>query len=138
MKKFQKIFLANLLVLGILISPVLVFGQGTGGATTTSSTNSCKLPDNGTKIQDLMNYINCIFNRSVIPLLFTLALVFFTYGVVQFMLNPANEEKREKGKSYMVWGIIGLTVMVSVWGLVNILGSTFGLDTGFVPQVSPN
>lgn len=35
----------------------------------------------------------------------------------------------------MIWGIIALTVMVSVWGLVAILGNTFNINTGFIPQV---
>ena len=38
----------------------------------------------------------------------------------------------------MIWGIVALAVMLSVWGLVGILGSTFGLGTGSVlPQVVP-
>ncbi len=155
---FKKLFFV-FLVLSIVLSPVFTFAQqddfnsndyldtNYGGGTTTNSnsTNSgssasavgCSLA-NDAKLQDLFTYANCIINRSIIPLLFTLATLFFLWGVVQYMLADANESKRETGKQYMVWGIIALTVMLSVWGLVNLLGNTFGLDTGFVPQVSPN
>ena len=70
----------------------------------------------------------------------SLAVVSFVYGVIQFFLYPDNEEKRKAGKSFMFWGIIALFVMVSIWGLVGVLSSTFlGSGTGaFLPSVSPN
>lgn len=37
----------------------------------------------------------------------------------------------------MIWGIIALAVMLSVWGLVGILGSTFNIGTSVLPQVTP-
>jgi hypothetical protein len=97
--------------------------------------NLCNLAA-GSKIGDLFNYVGCIINRSVIPLIFALALVMFIWGVVQFVINSDEEAKKEKGRQFMIWGIIGLTVMVSVWGLVGVLGSTFGLTT-VLPQVNP-
>lgn len=106
------------------------------GNNSSASVATCKLPDSP-KLQDLFTYVNCIINLSIIPLIFTFAMAFFIWGVVQYMLADADERKRETGKQYMVWGIIGLTVMVSMWGLVNILAGTFGLDSSFIPQVSP-
>jgi len=35
----------------------------------------------------------------------------------------------------MLWGIIALAVMVSVWGLVKILGDTFNVNTTVLPKV---
>lgn len=108
-------------------------GSGSGGG---GGGVGCSL-GNTPKVQDLFNYVSCIINISVIPLIFSLALAFFVYGVMQYVLNEADEGKREKGKQFMVWGIIALTVMVTVWGLVSLLGNTFGLNTSVVPQVSP-
>ncbi len=39
----------------------------------------------------------------------------------------SSEEKREEGKNTLIYGVIGLAVMVSVWGLVNIVISTLGI-----------
>jgi hypothetical protein len=39
----------------------------------------------------------------------------------------ADEEKKEKAKSTVIYGVIALFVMISIWGLVNILYNTFGL-----------
>lgn len=63
----------------------------------------------------------------VVKLLIALAIVFFLYGVFKFMI--AEGDKKEEGREFMFWGIIGIFVMVSVWGLVNILVNTFNLDS---------
>ncbi len=76
---------------------------------------------------------------SIIPLLFTTAIVFFVWGVINFfIINSDEEAKRTQGKQFMIWGIVALAVMLSVWGLVNILTTTFGTNTSFViPGVQP-
>ena len=87
------------------------------------------------KFQDLACYITAIINNAIIPLIFALAVVMFVWGVVQYVINSDEEAKKEKGRQFMLWGLIALTVMVSVWGLVRILGTTFGIETNFIPQV---
>ena len=59
----------------------------------------------------IANWASCTLISYIIPLLFTLAVAGFIWGIVQYYLNPDNEEKRKKGKSYMIWGIIALFVM---------------------------
>ncbi len=93
----------------------------------------CTLAPNP-KFQDLLIYVVCIINGSVIPLIIALALTMFVWGVVQYVINSDEEAKKEKGKQFMIWGIIALAVMFSVWGLVNILGSTFGIEYA-IPQL---
>jgi len=87
-------------------------------------------------ITNVFNYITCIINSSVIPLIFALASVSFVWGVVQYVINGDDEARKTKGRDFMLWGVIALTVMVSVWGLVSLLGSTFGVDN-VIPQVTP-
>jgi len=90
---------------------------------------SCSLAGNP-KFQDVLCYITSIINDSIIPLIFAVATVMFVWGIVQFfILNADEEKKREQGKQFIIWGIIALAVMLSVWGLVGILGSTFGINT---------
>ena len=54
-----------------------------------------------------------------------LALLFFFWGLAKFIMNASDETKRAEGRSVMVWGVIALFVMVTVWGLVGILQNTF-------------
>ncbi len=99
---------------------------------------SCSLAGSP-KFQDVLCYITGIINNSIIPLIFAVATVMFVWGIVQFfILNADEEKKREQGKQFILWGIIALAVMLSVWGLVGILGSTFNVNTSVLPQVSPS
>lgn len=64
------------------------------------------------------------------PIVVALALLYFFYGLAMFILKSGDEDKRKEAKSIMIYGIIALFVMVSVWGLVSILGNTiFGTST---------
>jgi hypothetical protein len=89
------------------------------------------------KFQDVLCYVAGIINDSIIPLIFSLAVVMFVWGVVQFFIINADEEnKRAQGKQFMIWGIVALAVMLSVWGLVGVLGNTFGVKGSIIPQVT--
>jgi hypothetical protein len=97
--------------------------------------STCAAPTN---VQTLLGFATCIINNSIIPFIFALAIVMFIWGAVKFFIINADEEaKREQGKQYMIWGIIALAVMISVWGLVGILSNTFGLKANVLPQVCP-
>ncbi len=64
----------------------------------------------------------------IIKILFALAVVFFLYGVFEFILNQQSEEKKTTGKSHMLWGIVGITIMIGVWSILTIVLNTFGLS----------
>ncbi|MEK7088604.1 MAG: hypothetical protein AAB913_00555 [Patescibacteria group bacterium] len=86
------------------------------------------------KFQHLLSYVTCIISSSVIPLIIALATAMFVWGVVQYVINSDEEAKKAKGREFMIWGILGLTVMFAVWGLVKIVGKTFGIEYA-VPQL---
>jgi len=80
-------------------------------------------------VQSLGDTLIGIINNVLVPLIFALAFIVFLWGVFQyFIAGAADEEKREGGKSLMIYGLIGFFVMVSVWGLVNLLVGTFDLN----------
>jgi hypothetical protein len=66
----------------------------------------------------------------LIPILIAIGLLFFIWGLVQFIMAGGDETAKEKGKAHMVWGTIALFVMVSVWGIVGLLGEITGVETG--------
>jgi len=56
------------------------------------------------------------------------AVVFFLWGVLQFVMSAGDDEAREKGKNHIIYGVIGIAVMVSIWGLVNFLTRSANLN----------
>lgn len=63
-------------------------------------------------------------------LIFALALVYFFWGVAQFILKANDEKAREEGRKKIMWGIVALFVLASWWGLVSFLGGLVGVGPG--------
>lgn len=81
-------------------------------------------------ISDVGTFIIGIINGVLVPVLFAVAFIVFLWGAFNtFILGANSEDVKDKGKSLMLWGLIGFFVMVSVWGLVNILTGSVGLNT---------
>ena len=71
----------------------------------------------------------------IIPILITLGVVYFIWGVVQYVTS-GDAEKKEQGQQHMIWGIVGLAVIVSIWGLVAVLRNQFiGSDSSAQPAI---
>lgn len=60
----------------------------------------------------------------LIALLFALALGYFLFGVLKFIQNQDNETAQEEGKKHMIWGIIGIFLMIAVYGILDIIETT--------------
>jgi len=76
-------------------------------------------------ISDAGSFVINIINNVLVPVLFAVAFIVFLWGAFQtFIVGANDEEVKTKGKNLMLWGLIGFFVMVSVWGLVNILTGT--------------
>ena len=69
-------------------------------------------------------------SHCVSPIAFAAALLFFFWGLAQYVLAAGNEEGKVDGKTKMLWGIIALFVMASVWGIVGFIGDALGIDQG--------
>ncbi len=67
----------------------------------------------------LTNNLVAFVDGSVIPLLGALAFVFFLIGMVRFFFSQS-DENREKGRQFALWGMVGLVVIFTVWGVVTL------------------
>jgi hypothetical protein len=75
-----------------------------------------------------------VINSILVPVLFAIAFVTFLWGVYNyFILGADNEAERSKGKDFTLWGVIGFVVILSLWGIVNMVMSTFGFSATNVP-----
>lgn len=68
--------------------------------------------------------------NQIIPIVFGLALVFFFWGMAQFILHAGEEEAREQGKQRMLWGIVALFVIVSIYGILGFIGNSLNINQG--------
>jgi succinate dehydrogenase/fumarate reductase cytochrome b subunit len=65
-----------------------------------------------------------ILLRKALVFLIALAVVWFIWNVIRYTMSD-NEESKEKARSQMIWGIVAIAVIVSVWGLVAVLQNMF-------------
>ncbi len=84
------------------------------------------IPTAEASITTLMQSIDRVVINPVIFFMFALAMAYFIYGVVQYLLNPSSEEVRKTSKSHMLWGIIGIFIMVAVFGIMRLILGTIG------------
>ncbi len=80
----------------------------------------------------------------VVALVFALALIYFFWGMVQYMMNLNNPTARQDGQRHMFWGVIGLAIMLSAFGIIQFVfntvsqnGEQTGLDGNTIekPQI---
>lgn len=82
--------------------------------------------------------ILALINQVFVPVLFAIAFLTFLYGVYKYFILGATDPKaRSDGQQFVLWGIIGFAVILSVWGLVAIVGRTFGLEAGGTAPIPP-
>ena len=93
---------------------------------------------NPTYLQSLIGGAKALLDQLVVFLI-ALAVVWFIWNVIRYTMS-SDEEKKGAAKSQMIWGIVAIAVIVSVWGLVTILQGIFGVNTtgaGNVHQLLP-
>ncbi len=77
-------------------------------------------------------------NNTLVPAIFALAFLVFLWGMFKtFILGGHDEEKQGEGKSLMMYAIIGFVVMVSLWGIVNLLARGFGFENDTIDKNLP-
>ena len=102
--------------------------------TTSYNPNSSAISMPELSLGGIVTWIAKILNQ-LIYVIIAATLVMFLYGVFKLsFVDGQKPESREQSRKFMFWGIVSLFVMVSVWGLVNILQSTFFSGGLVVPQ----
>lgn len=125
LKKIISVAVVLIIIIQV-ISVNLTFAQGGSTPLTGSSPSGISGTFSGVVYTTIISGIL----QPVVKLLIALAILFFLWGVFRFMISEG--DKREEGRQFMFWGVVGIFVMVSVWGLVNILTNTFKLDTSSI------
>lgn len=80
-------------------------------------------------INEFLGKINQYILNPIILLAFAVALLIFFWGIVQFISSETADSKREDGKKKILWGLVGIFVMFSAYGLIGVVLRTFGIST---------
>jgi hypothetical protein len=62
----------------------------------------------------------------IVMLLFALAVVVFVYGIIEMLARGDDADARATGKRHMLGGVLGMFIMVSAWGIINVIANTVG------------
>lgn len=112
-EKMSKYAAVGFAAVAVYVFPMIAFAQQTGG------------------IRNLVREAGGLI-QGLIPIVIGLAVLVFLWGVLKYVI-ASDDAGKEQGRSFMLWGIIALFVMVSVWGLVNILRETLQLNPATPP-----
>jgi hypothetical protein len=75
--------------------------------------------------QILTNIITQVFTP-LYQIVVGITIIYFLYGVVRYVIDLNNPEKQTTGRSHLLWGLVGLFIVLSVGGILNLLNGTLG------------
>lgn len=109
MKFLQKVSVASVLYL----TPFITFGAGSWCVGTDCS------------FARFVDWAIASLLRPVVPVIVSLTVVYFLWGTAEYIMYGDQESKRTEGRKKMIWGIIGLAVMMSFWAFARMVKDTF-------------
>lgn len=103
----------------LLLAPMVALGQG-----------------ELTEVKSFLDNIVTFMNGTLVPLIFAIAFLAFIWGMFKaFILGGSDEGKQSEGKQLMMYAIAGFVIMVSLWGIVNLVASGFGFDGDTIKDI---
>jgi uncharacterized membrane protein YqhA len=86
-------------------------------------------------LESLLHKINTVIINPLLLLMFAVAFLYFMWGVFEFIRDQDNEKTRAASRSKIMYGLIGLVMMVAVFGIWNMLLRTFNINPQPVQQI---
>lgn len=79
-------------------------------------------------IVPFLNKVNDLILNPLILLVFALSFVYFLYGIVKFLSTDSADKTRDESRNAILWGLVGMAIMFSVYGLIHFVLATFGIS----------
>ena len=79
-----------------------------------------------TGVTDLVNKFTDLIIRPAVDVLFAAGFFLFVWGLIEFLRDMNEGSDTRRGKQHMLWGIVGMLIMISVLGILSLLNATFG------------
>lgn len=125
MKKFSSLLLSKALLLIVALSSLSYSPYAFAAQASKDS------------VQGYIVAILLFINFVVLPLIFSIALLFFLINAARyFIIEGADKDGREKARKLALYGIGGFVFLVSIWGIVNLFVNGLGIsdDTAICPD----
>ena len=86
-------------------------------------------------IVPFLQQVNALILNPLIGLLFAISTVYFFYGVVKFLSLEAGDKARDEARSSIIWGMVGMLIMFSVYGIIGFVLNTFQVNKNDVQLI---
>ena len=120
----KRSYIPNYFIFSLIFVPILVFAQFTTGVIACDPGGGVILgSDFACTIYRIVDIIDSVF-----PLLFTAAFIFFFWGLSKFILGANSATEVQKGRNYMMWGILALFILITFKSIIGIVShDVFGV-----------
>jgi hypothetical protein len=85
----------------------------------------------GTGLDDIIAWFIGLLDLAV-PVLVAIAVIYFIFNVIKFVVAKGGEDSKA-AKDHMIWGLIGLFVILAFWGIIALISNTLGVGLGGNP-----
>ncbi|MFM2357379.1 MAG: hypothetical protein RJA61_116 [Candidatus Parcubacteria bacterium] len=85
---------------------------------------------------DELVYFIIGYVQLLVPIVLLLSVTVFIFGLVKFIARVGGSETEiANGKNLMIYGILGLFVMTTLWAIVGFIAGEFNIGSLFIPQL---
>lgn len=78
---------------------------------------------------DILGRLTVYILNPLILLIFSFGFLVFLWGLLVFLSNKANPSQHNEGKDHMIWGVLGMFIMVAAYGIISLIVNTFGFGS---------
>lgn len=98
---------------------------------TANAQSASKIMSNPT-VSGLIAKISENIINPIIGIVFFGAFVIFTYGIVKMISSEEGSEESKNGKNSILWGVIGMFIMLSAFGIIRLISNTLEVPDPFL------
>ncbi len=80
-------------------------------------------------VDTTIRQVNKQIVNPLIILMFAIAAIYFAYGLFEYIKDSDSADGREKGKQHIIWGLVGMFIMVSVFFIMDLILGTLGISS---------
>ena len=87
-------------------------------------------------ITAFLQKVDVVILNPLILLAFAVAFLYFVYGIVKYVSLDVADAGRKEAQNAIVWGVAGMVIMFSVYGVISFVLDTFGISKGDVKYIN--